>query len=74
MNIRHRNTVYIALRLRNQSIYSHNIILYFLRQCKMLTYNMFNVMQAAMMMRMTMCIMFMLMHLIVFTDMFMLML
>ena len=40
----------VALRLRNQPIHRHHMILYSLRQVKMPSYNMFNIMQPTVMM------------------------
>ena len=40
----------VALRLRNQPIHRHHMILYSLRQAKMPSYNMFNIMQPTVMM------------------------
>ena len=42
--------MHIALRLSNQSIYCHHIILHLLRKRQMLPYNVLNIMQAAVIM------------------------
>ena len=48
VNLRHRNAVGLTLRLRNCGVDSHNVVLDLFRDRKMAPYNMFNVMQAAM--------------------------
>ena len=54
MNLRNRNTVGMALRLRNQAVNCHHILLHLIRNVQMTTDDMLNVMETAvMMMRVT---------------------
>ena len=54
MNLRNRNTVGMALRLRNQAVNCHHILLHLIRNVQMTADDMLNVMETAvMMMRVT---------------------
>ena len=54
MDLRNRNTVGMALRLRNQAVNCHHILLHLIRNIQMTTDDMLNVMETAvMMMRVT---------------------
>ena len=54
MDLRNRNTVGMALRLRNQAVNCHHILLHLIRNVQMTTDDMLNVMETAvMMMRVT---------------------
>ena len=54
MYFRHRDAVGRTFRLRNQSVYGQNIFLYLRGKGKMIPDNMFDIMQTAVMMDMTM--------------------
>ena len=54
MNLRNRNTVGMALRLRNQAVNCHHILLHLIRNVQVTADDMLNVMETAvMMMRVT---------------------
>ena len=50
MDLRNRNTVGMALRLRNQAVNCHHILLHLIRNVQMTTDDMLNVMETAVMM------------------------
>ena len=50
MDLRNRNTVGMALRLRNQAVNCHHILLHLIRNIQMTTDDMLNVMETAVMM------------------------
>ena len=50
MNLRNWNTVGMALRLRNQAVNCHHILLHLIRNVQMTTDDMLNVMETAVMM------------------------
>ena len=50
MNLRNRNAVGMALRLRNQAVNCHHILLHLIRKIQMITDNMLNVVETAVVM------------------------
>ena len=50
VNLRNRNTVGMALRLRNQAVNCHHILLHLLRNVQVTTDDMLNIMETAVMM------------------------